>query len=177
MDPNEKDRLDVFDQLLVKTGILKEDDAAVLLDMGYLKAPASKGHHGAYDGGLFNHSYEVTTKLQWLTKYLGLKWSRIHSPIIVGMFHDLCKLDNYIKIGKDWEYNPNVILNGHGEKSVIIAQQFVKLTQEEIACIRWHMGAFDSKENWQYYTRAIGEYPNVLYTHTADMIASQIFMV
>ena len=50
----------------------------------------------------------------------------------------------------------------------------LKLTDEEIACIRWHMGAFDEKENWKHYSYAVSQYPNVLYTHTADMIASQI---
>ena len=49
-----------------------------------------------------------------------------------------------------------------------------ELTQEEIFCIRWHMGAFDDKENWNSYGRACTVYPNVLYTHTADMIAARI---
>jgi len=48
------------------------------------------------------------------------------------------------------------------------------LTDEEIACIRWHMGAFDDKERWNNYRYAITQFPNVLYTHTADMIASTI---
>lgn len=41
-------------------------------------------------------------------------------------------------------------------------------------CIRWHMGSFDSPENWDFYNRAIKKYPSVLLTHTADMIASQV---
>ena len=53
----------------------------------------------------------------------------------------------------------------------------MKLTLEEIFCIRWHMGAFDSKENWNSYGAACTEYPNVLYTHTADMIAARIIGV
>lgn len=36
------------------------------------------------------------------------------------------------------------------------------------------MGAFDEKENWNFYGRAIEKYPNVLYTHIADMIVSRI---
>ena len=48
------------------------------------------------------------------------------------------------------------------------------LTEEEAACIQFHMGAFTEKEQWQYYSEAIKRWPNVLYTHTADMIASQI---
>lgn len=41
-------------------------------------------------------------------------------------------------------------------------------------CIRYHMGAFTDKEEWQDYTRAIHRYPNVLWTHQADMIAAHI---
>ena len=44
-------------------------------------------------------------------------------------------------------------------------------------CIRWHMGAFDDKENWNSYGRAVTNFPNVLYTHTADMAAARILGV
>lgn len=47
----------------------------------------------------------------------------------------------------------------------------------EMLCIRWHMGAFDDKENWNSYGRAVTNFPNVLYTHTADMIAARILGV
>ena len=39
------------------------------------------------------------------------------------------------------------------------------------------MGAFDEKENWNSYGRACTQFPNVLYTHTADMIAARILGV
>ena len=35
------------------------------------------------------------------------------------------------------------------------------------------MGAYE-KDMWNEYDKAIIKYPNVLYTHTADMIASKI---
>lgn len=53
-------------------------------------------------------------------------------------------------------------------------EQFFTLTEEEIMCIRYHMGAFTDKEEWSDYTRAIHKYPNVLWTHQADMIATHI---
>ena len=66
-------------------------------------------------------------------------------------------------------------MTGHGDLSVLLSANIgVILTEEEIACIRWHMGAFDDSKNWNKYNLAIQKYPNVLYTHTADMIASQI---
>ena len=146
-------------------------------DIGFFTAPASIKYHGSYEGGLFDHSLEVTKALVDLTDKLGLTWSRPESPYIVGMYHDLCKCDSY---RYDTEincyvYNKDQILDGHGAKSVIVAQKFIRLTDEEIVCIRWHMGAYEKDPKmWEYYGRAIEKYPNVLYTHTADMIASRI---
>lgn len=145
--------------------------------IGFFTAPASTKYHGAYEGGLFDHSLEVTKALVDLTDKLGLTWSRPESPYIVGMYHDLCKCDSYYyDIESDgYKYNKDQILDGHGSKSIIIAQKYISLTDEEIACIRWHMGAYETDTKlWNYYGRAIEEYPNVLYTHTADMIASKI---
>lgn len=51
----------------------------------------------------------------------------------------------------------------------------MQLTEEEVMCIRYHMGAYTDKSEWEYYGRAIEKYPNVLWTHTADMIASKIY--
>ena len=62
-----------------------------LIKNNFFTAPASIHHHGAYDGGLFDHSLTVTEQLLKLTKQLDLKWTNRESPRIVGMFHDLCK--------------------------------------------------------------------------------------
>lgn len=152
-------------------------DVNELSALGFFKAPASTKYHGAYSGGLFDHSLEVAKALVNLTDKLGLKWENDSSPYIVGMFHDFCKIDNYITDfeSKKYIYNPEIIIPGHGDKSVIMLQKYMTLTDEEIACIRWHMGAYETDTKmWDYYGRAIEKYPNVLYTHTADMIASKI---
>ena len=146
-------------------------------EIGFFTAPASTKYHGAYEGGLFDHSFTTAKTLVDLTERLNLKWERPESPYIVGMFHDLCKCDNYKTHAFDntFSYNPDIIIPGHGDKSVIMLQRYVDLTDEEIACIRWHMGAYEADPKmWEYYGRAIEKYPNVLYTHTADMIASKI---
>ena len=155
-------------------------DASILVgkleDLNYFKAPASINHHGNYEGGLFDHSWAVMEALENLTYKLDLKWEDKRSLYIGGLFHDLCKCNNYVyneDAGK-WEYNNYITIDGHGELSVILAQQLVQLTEEEILCIRWHMGAYDDKKNWNILGNAISKYPNVLYTHTADMIASRI---
>ena len=92
------------------------------------------------------------------------------------MFHDLCKCYTYEynEESAQWQHRKNLVMTGHGELSVILSQSIIPLTDEEILCIRWHMGAYDDKDNWEILGEAIERYPNILYTHTADMIASRI---
>lgn len=152
-----------------------------LEESGFYDAPASKNHHGNWRGALFEHSFQVAFELQRMTQQLGLKWERRESPMIVGMLHDLCKVDMYKIITETFnrvpmdviEYSKEQVLTGHGDKSCIYALQHIELTDEEIMCIRYHMGAFIENEK-ESYTKAVNKYPNVLWTHTADMIASQV---
>lgn len=161
-----------------------------LIDNGFFTAPASTKYHGNYEGGLFDHCYEVAMALVSLSIKNNLTWERPSSPLMVGMFHDLCKIDNYrhpeagrtldgtpIYDPASWEYNPNTLLKGHGTKSVMLLSQFYTMTEEEIAAITYHMGAFTEKEEWRDYTRAVNKYANVLWTHQADMIASHVMGV
>lgn len=160
----------------------------------FFKAPASTKYHGSYPGGLVEHSYNVTKALCKLTRNNGLKWGRVISPFVVGMFHDICKIDAYkpkksnelinsegevyLTLYDGYEYNYDTLYKGHGEKSLMILSGLCQLTEEEAACIRYHMGAFNDKSyEWNDYTRAIHKYPNVLWTHHADMIAAHIMEV
>jgi len=159
-----------------------------LEEIGFFTAPASTKYHGAYEGGLYDHSRGMFLRLQDLTDKLHLEWQRPESPFIIGMFHDLCKCDQYIKVGGTilmhqgeqlssptgyhYEYNPDTVLKGHGSKSVMILSQFITLTEEEMLCIRYHMGAYE-KEEWAEFDKAIKKYNNVLMAHTADMMVSK----
>ena len=147
-----------------------------LMYIGFFEAPASTKYHGNYPGGLFDHSLVVAEELLRLTKCLNLEWERKRSPFIVGMYHDLCKCDSYEKEGGGYIYSQNDSFPGHGAKSVMVLSHIHQLTEEEVYCIRYHMGAYE-KEEWNYYDRAIRKYPNVLWTHTADMSASKIHNV
>lgn len=147
--------------------------------LGFFTAPASVKYHGNYEGGLFDHSFAVAETLVNLTDKLGLTWRRSRSPFLVGMYHDLCKCDNYVLDGSgNWSYSDDVLNPDHGSKSALIASRYFDLTTEEELCIRWHMGAYETDTKlWNYYGRAIERFPNVLFTHTADMIASRIIGV
>ena len=153
---------------------IDNDTLDYLRIIGLFSAPASAHHHGNYIGGLFEHSYLVAKTLMDLTTQNKLDWSRPESPAIIGLFHDICKTDDYVNYGSGWEHRKDAFYKGHGDKSVILLSSIIKLTHEEAACIRYHMGAFTDKEQWKDYTNAIKYYPNVLWTHHADMIASQI---
>lgn len=178
----DKERLD----LMMATNlseIVKEDFLKWLAENGFFTAPASTKYHGNYEGGLFDHSFMMMNLLVELSAANGLKWKRPASPFLVGMFHDLCKIDQYridnstpYTVGEParYEYNPNTMYKGHGDKSIILLSQFTTLTDEETACIRYHMGAFTEKEEWRDYTRAVHAFPNVLWTHQADMLASHV---
>jgi len=143
-----------------------------LKSLGYFTAPASTKYHGAYTGGLAEHSLNVTDSLMKLTIDNNLVWQRDCSPIIIGLFHDLCKCDSYEVCESKITWNNNQVLLGHGEKSVMISSTIIKLTMEEVMCIRYHMGAFVDKSEWDVLGKAIKEYPNILWTHQADMLAT-----
>lgn len=159
------------------TPILGDTAVSMMLYKGFCSVPASLNHHGNYEGGLFDHSLAVACCLQRYTDKLDLAWTVPESPIRIGMLHDLCKIDQYIRIPMEdsmYEWNDKPIVKGHGSKSVIYALRYgCKLTEEEIACIIYHMGAFE-KDCWEDYSNALTQFPNVLYTHTADMEVSQI---
>lgn len=151
-----------------------------LLASDFLRAPASTKYHGAYIGGLFDHSMTVVNALYYLTEAgVTQPWMRPESPLIVGIFHDACKIgrygansaaDGFIRLVNP--YFP--VYGGHGSESLIRTQQWLQLTEEEALCIRFHMGAYEH-DDWYAYDMAIKKYPNVLWTHQADMVASKVF--
>lgn len=171
------ERIKQFESTPVASYISLESFNWLINESDFFTAPASTKYHGNYEGGLFDHSFIVMNVLVDLTKQNNLQWQREESPYIIGMFHDLCKVNQYKPSDGEYpyEYRTDTLLKGHGDKSVMVASTLLQLTEEEMLCIRYHMGAFVEKEEWNLYTGAIHRYPNVLWTHHADMIATHIF--
>lgn len=117
--------------------------------------------------------------------------------IISALLHDLCKMYYYVidyknqKVYKDngskhdekgnfdWEVVPfytvdDKIPYGHGEKSVMMIEQYIKLEPVERYAIRWHMGAYSGQQDWNTLGAAMEKYPLVLAIHEADMEASKL---
>lgn len=190
MMENDKKMQEGFLKLAEKTGFVVDDSFMNwLVNMGFFIKPASISFHGQQSGDLFRHSFTVADVLIDMTEKFDVKWERPQSPFIVGMFHDVCKMDDYMDenasdivmmgtgspVSKNpkWVKNPDRILSGHGDKSVMLLSQFMTLTEEEIFCISFHMGAYET-DRWNSYDAAIRKYETVLWTHTADMYASKV---
>ena len=154
----------------------------------FFTAPASTRYHGAYEGGLCEHSINV---YKCLKEYLardrvkddyGLDYSD-ESVAIVALLHDLCKVNLYKTSYRNaknemgvWEKVPyyeyhDMLPYGHGEKSVYIISGFMRLTRDEAFAIRWHMG-FSGEENKNTIGKALEMYPLALAAHIADMEAT-----
>jgi hypothetical protein len=52
--------------------------------------------------------------------------------------------------------------------------KYIELSDTEIAMIRWHMGAFEGKDNMLSLQNAMNKWPEVVAMHLADLQASYI---
>ncbi len=173
-----KTNLEMFSELMSRVPSTRLSDPRLiqwLITNGFFTQVASGRHHGNHRGGLFAHSLAVTEKLVEYTHDLNLNWQYPDSPYIVGMFHDLCKIDEYetTMIGGTLQITKIKNSDEHGEKSVRYLSRLMPLTGEEKLCIRYHMGPYMINE-WNEFDHAIKKYENVLYTHMADMWVSRI---
>lgn len=149
----------------------------------FFTCPASTKYHGAYQGGLLEHSLNVYDEF----KRLAAAYPEIEAPeesiLIAALFHDLCKVNFYATEKRNrknahgqWEsYDAYTIkekfcFGGHGSKSVFLVQQFMKLTPEEAAAINSHMGGYDNEHVGNTYE----QFPFAWLLHVADMAACYI---
>ncbi len=165
-------------QQLINAGIQVSivDD---LEDIGYFKAPASKGHHLAVPGGLAMHSMNVAAELILIAGQIK-PHIKVGSLYRIGLLHDIVKCYCYRVAGQDGLGRPvyeyvQPPYPGHGTASAMICSDLgIRLTPEEQAAIVWHMGAFGlSEKELKEYRASIKRYPEIiLLTHAADHIAS-----
>lgn len=146
-----------------------------LYETDFFTAPASTKYHAAYEGGLFDHSMNVLMVLLYFRKIGLVAFQRPESPFIVALFHDTTKLSLYKKdyTGKYIHNEQYLSFGVHGYDSAHKTERYTMLSDEEWCCIRYHMGAYET-DCWDDYDRAIKEFPSVLWTHTADMVASKL---
>lgn len=185
--------IDVYKHRITRPG------AAALLawaenETEFFTAPASSKHHGAEPGGLVAHSLNVYRRLREIAlREIVMDtpadlWPEVEESLaIMGLLHDLCKHDVYHTEMKrrcdpatgQWGDVPEYVFRdpfpfGHGEKSVYLIAQHMKLTPDEALAIRWHMGAFDdaAKGGGKALNAAMDLTPWVWRLHQADMCAT-----
>ncbi len=156
----------------------------------FYTAPASTRFHGNYEGGLLLHSLNVYYRLRE-KKHDDSFWNEKLADVpdesiaIAALFHDLCKTFYYVtetrnkKVNGQWIQVPcyNVddkIPYGHGEKSVMMIEEYMKLKPVERYAIRWHMGPYSGTQDWHTLGTAMDKYPLILALFEADMEATHV---
>ena len=170
---------------------------AYLEKAGFFVAPASVNRHLSHDGGLLEHSLNVyRAALALRRQILELKPElepRLpeESIAIATLLHDVCKANIYRKITKfrkddqgRWEQYDGYDADytrfpfGHGEKSVVMLLRLgLKLTNDELLAIRWHMGAWDlSFQSYESKSNisAASDVPLVAIVQAADSLAAHL---
>ncbi len=185
--------IEKFEKLLLETKRLGiESLLEFIRKSDFYSAPASTRFHGAHEGGLLEHSLNVFDCLAEKKASDNAIWHKAlvnvqsESIIISSLLHDLCKTYFYTTEMRNkkneqgqWEQVPFYSVNdlipyGHGEKSVMMIEEYIKLLPAERYAIRWHMGSYEPKELWNTLGTAMEKYPLVLALHEADMEATYL---
>jgi len=179
--------IEIFNRDIKREGADKLLEYLTSSASDFFDAPASTRFHGAYQGGLVEHSVNV---YHCLKAYLerprvreeyGLRVDD-ESVAIAALLHDLCKINCYkpgtrnVKENGVWKTVPTFEYSddlpyGHGEKSVYIITGFMRLTREEAFAIRYHMG-FAGTEEARNVDEAFQRFPLAFALSTADMEAT-----
>lgn len=193
---SEQTNIERFEHLLKSTkraGI--EDLIEFIRKSDFYTAPASTRFHSCHEGGLLEHSLNVYDRL--ISKFNDELWESSvevgsDSLIIAALLHDLCKSYFYVTELKnkkeyhdkgsksdsngrfDWVTVPSYVVDdkipyGHGEKSVMMIEEYIKLKPIERYAIRWHMGFSEPKENWNTLGTAMRKYPLILALYMSDL--------
>ena len=183
---NQERFLQIFREKITREGSDKLLD--FLMKSDFFTAPASTRYHGAYEGGLLEHSLNVYDCLvdilnrPRMKELYKIEYSD-ESIAIAGLLHDICKVNFYktsFRNVKDesgkWVSAPYYTIEdnlpyGHGEKSVYIVSGFMRLTRDEAFAIRYHMG-FSGTEDTNNVGRALEMFPLAYAVCCADMEAA-----
>ena len=185
-----------FEKILRDTG--RENIDYVIEDLdawGFFTGPASAKGHGAYPGGLLEHSLNVYDAAVEARKAMIVLRPDLEDDLkadsiaIAALLHDVCKSDLYRLVKKkrrnevgqyeefeQYEIHDENFPVGHGEKSVILLlQSGLDLKDDEICAIRWHMGPWNmSGDDEKFYRQAGKATPLQPLIHAADTLASAI---
>lgn len=196
-DPDEKQQITLTRRKVFLKDLFNENsmisfkiDTVIEEYPEFFTSPASTRFHGAYSGGLFDHSIGVL--------YAGMNSSNIYGleikdiDLIAFLFHDLCKVGFYIKsqkwkkdasTGNKWmsyegyECNNDMPQILHGPESLRrLLNCNISISEPWQLAISYHMGAFDAgTDEKAKFSKMCERFPEVLLLHHADMISTKIY--
>ena len=185
-----------------REGMKKEALLAKLESSDFYTAPASTKYHNSVEGGLLDHSLNVYYNLKSLVERKGLKDKISEDSIkIVGLLHDLAKINNYKVYYKnekrysdygskrdeggkfDWvavkgyttaDASERFIFGNHEQTCQYMISAYIPLTYiESIAILHHHGGmGWDSAQN--NVSEVFNRYPLAILLHTADLLSTYI---
>ena len=186
MSENQSRFLELYKQFIHRDGADKLLDW--LTESDFFTAPASTRFHGDHDGGLLEHSLNVFDCLCEELNLSGLQDAySAETAALVSLLHDVCKVNFYKKGSRNVKEDGRWVVKevfeidekfpcGHSEKSIIILQNFVRLSLDEIYAIRAHMGAWDDsiKGGARFIGKIFERCPLAVLLHVADMKATYL---
>lgn len=180
--------INIYEKNITRNGSDKLLQFLLSSSSDFFTAPCSTRYHGAYEGGLVEHSVNVYHCLKdYLSRdrvksMYNMNYSE-ETIAISALLHDVCKINIYKKgtrnvKGEDgiwrqvptYEFEDNLPY-GHGEKSVYIISGFMRLSREEAFAIRYHMG-FSGIEDKRAIGDAFEMFPLAFALSVADMEAT-----
>lgn len=194
----EKNKNEIMELLLStrRTGI-----HTLLAEMelnGFFEAPCSTKYHLCVKGGLAEHSLNVYRTMKELVESLCIGTEITDESIVIcSLLHDLGKMGDYgnpmyvpnmvksktknketgeydIVQSEAQPYEVSKVLFGeeHEIKSVLIAERFINLTEEEESAILHHNGLYGKLDS-SYGTQLYAKTKLAFLLHTADMYVSR----
>ena len=189
---------DRFVELLMSTKREGMDKLVEWMDQnGFFEAPCSGGNHLAKEGGLVEHSLNVLDIME-SSYYKGGKLVESafippESIVICALLHDLGKagdfgkpayIENWVKDGRPTKAEPEqrykrsetkpfignakLMYVPHEVRSIVIAERFINLTEEEQHAIYYHNGKYT------HTGYDLKETPLQMLLHFADLWASRV---
>lgn len=184
IENNKQQIIDIYRNYVKREGSDKLLDY-LINKSDFFTAPASTRFHGAYDGGLAQHSLNVYNCFKaYLERDRVRELYNLNASdetiAVCALLHDICKVNVYTRGTRNvkneetgqWEKVPTFFFDdglpyGHGEKSVYMITGFMRLTREEAFAIRYHMGfrAKKTQTTWERHSEC-----SLLHLHSAPPI-------
>ena len=191
IEANKQRYLDLIESLEMSDES-KDQFLSWLNDSDFFEAPASTKYHGAYKGGLCEHSLQVYDNLVNINNQEGKKVNYTDTTLkLVALLHDISKTNFYElyfrnvknEITNQWEKVPEYrirdnnnrfIFGNHEQNSEFIAHTFFPLSAEESCAILHHHGGMGHDSSQVDLTPIYNKYSLCCMLHVADLLACYI---